>query len=299
MLPNFLIIGAQKAGTTSLLRYLSAHPDVFVLQDKEISCFYNSAAYNSKFHSYSYENYFQGWTGQKCLGNAPVNTLYFAEQTAKNIYTLARSIKLIAILRNPIDRAYSAYWYFVRNGIENRTFEEALAGESYILKEGSFSELCNFTYVSHGFYYSQLIHFYKYFDDKQLLLLLFDDFKNYPELTLTRVCEFLEIDNSIEKAFIRQKYNVSAKARLPLINRIIYDDNSIKKLYQRYFPTKLRHAIKLKLIPKLININLVPHSYPPMSPSNLKYLRQTFLEPNLQLQELLDFDISSWTEISD
>ena len=73
--------------------------------------------------------------------------------------------------------AYSAYNYFVSYGLERLSFEEALKREEYVLKRGTFQERSDFTYVSHGFYYMQLLNFLEYFNRKQLLILLFDDLK--------------------------------------------------------------------------------------------------------------------------
>ena len=159
MIPNFLIIGAQKAGTTSLLRYLEAHPDIFVPDEKEVSVFFDDYHYNKRFEKIPYENYFESWQGEKFAGNGPVNLLYFSDQSAKQIYKFNTSMKLIAILRNPIDRAYSAYWYFVRNGFEKESFESALEREKEILKYSNFEQKANFTYISHGYYHQQLIPF--------------------------------------------------------------------------------------------------------------------------------------------
>lgn len=294
MIPNFLIIGAQKAGTTAMLNYLSLHPDVFIARDKEVSCFYEDKVYNKRFKKYSYEYYFSGWNGQKLMGNAPVNTMYFARESARNIKKLAPSIKLIAILRNPIDRAYSAYWYFTRYGLEKRSFEVALRDEDDIINQGTFFERCNFTYIDHGFYYYQLCHFLENFEREQILIILYDDFKVDELGVLKRVYKFLDLDEHFLQDFRTGKYNVASKARIKRINYLIYSDNILKKLYQKVVPSEVQMLFKQHLIKRILSFNLKKMNVPHMKESTREYLRKIYKEPNQKVGELMDRDLSYW-----
>jgi len=294
MIPNFLIIGAQKAGTTSLINYLSKHPDIYVPEDKEISCFYDDANYNKRFINYPFMKYYDNWKGQKYAGNAPVNTLYFAETTSKRIYDFNPSIKLIAILRNPIERLYSAYWFFVRCGLETESFESALKREVYLLKHGKFKELSDLTYVSHGFYYRQLMNFYKHFDKKQFLILLYDDFKIDPPQTLKSIYNFLEVKEYVDNDLVNKKYNVSSKAKIQSIHNFIFRDHFIKHIYKRALPEGIRYKVRINFIKKILKINLEKFNYPPIDSSTKKYLLKIFEEHNNKLQSLLGRELNSW-----
>jgi hypothetical protein len=90
MLPNFFIIGAQKAGTTFLNNHLAQHPNVYMPKDKEIPYFYNEQFFDKGIEAYKW--YFRGWNGERLVGNAPVNLLYLSNITAKRIYEYKKSI---------------------------------------------------------------------------------------------------------------------------------------------------------------------------------------------------------------
>ena len=112
MLANFLIIGAQKSATTWLADCLIEHPDVFMARPKEIHFF------NHKFDKGIawYKAYFQDWAGQSAVGEATPGYLNHPEAPGRIKATLGDELKLIASLRHPIDRAYSAFWHYTRRG---------------------------------------------------------------------------------------------------------------------------------------------------------------------------------------
>lgn len=294
VIPNFLIIGAQKAGTTSLINYLAKHPDIFVPDHKEISGFYHDENYNKRFKDYPYVRYFDNWQGQEYAGNAPVNLLYFAEETSKRIYAFNPSMKLIAILRNPVQRAYSAYWYFVRCGLETESFESALKREERMLEHGNFYELMNFTYVSHGLYYHQLVHFLRHFGREQLLILLYDDFKNNPSETLRHIYAFLEVKEYFQSDCLNKQYNVSSRPKKQGIHNFIYRDHPVKKIYKKMLPGSFRYKVRMRLIRPILRGNLVPFNYPPMKAPTKQYLARILEESNDKLQKLLRRDLSHW-----
>ncbi len=208
MLPNFFIIGAQKSGTTSLNDILALHPEVFMPEDKEIPYFYNEKLYSKGLENYKW--YFQKWNGQNLVGNAPVNLLYLTEITVKRLYEYNHKLKLICCLRNPIERAYSAYWYFRSNLWENAaTFEEALEKEDWIKQNGTVEQKCNLTYLEHGLYHQQLKAFYEFFSEDQILVLLFEEFKKKPDEIHRRIAAFLNIEYDYFP-------KVTKKATLPL-----------------------------------------------------------------------------------
>jgi len=291
---NFLIIGAQKAGTTSLLRYLGAHPDIFVPNEKEVSAFYDDYNYNKRFETYPYEKYFESRKGEKFAGNGPVNLLYFSDNSAENIYKYNPSMKLIAILRNPIDRAYSAYWYFVRNGFEQESFESALDREKEVLKSGNFEQRANFTYISHGYYYEQLIPFTKIFSNDQLLILFFDDFKKDTKNVLKQIYEFLGIDKCYPDELIGKKFNVGSKSRIQSITNLIYRDHLLKNIYKSLISETIRQFISKSVFRRIRDLNMSPYSYPPIKPATREALQTIYQKPNEKLGDFLGRDLSGW-----
>ena len=108
MLPNFIIAGAEKSGTSSLLFYMSEHEDIFTPAKKEIHFFDDGDNFNEGIDWY--KQWFTGWSGEKAIGECTPIYMYFPE-CAQRIHDVYPEMKLIFILRNPVDRAYSNYWH--------------------------------------------------------------------------------------------------------------------------------------------------------------------------------------------
>ncbi len=210
-LPTFLIIGAQKAGTTSLYRYLAKHPDIkpnFVV--KELSFFdeyYDRGIpwYKSHFpFKRKNKHYFEGTTHYLFNPLAP-----------KRIKDVLPNVKIIALLRNPIDRAYSSYKHQVRAGRETLSFEEAIESEKKRLK-GEKERLSNessyfsynynhFSYLERGKYNEQIQNWLEYFPKEQMFILSSDEFFKNTESSLNKIYNFLEIKPS--QVNIKKQYN--------------------------------------------------------------------------------------------
>ena len=133
-MPNFLIIGANKGGTTSLYNYLNQHPEIFMSPVKEpmffttVECNYTKEEKKSKGLSDAattiedYQKLFRGVENEKAIGEA--STAYLANpRCAKVIKKYVTDMKLISVLRHPVDRAYSNHKMYVRRGLEKRSFD--------------------------------------------------------------------------------------------------------------------------------------------------------------------------------
>ena len=192
MLPDFLIIGAQKGGTSSLFYYLKFHPEIKRPIKKELNyfnIFYNKGVKWYKAHfPFKSENHITGEASPEYL---------FYPLAAERIKKLEPNIKLIVLLRNPIERAYSAYQMNRRKGIDPReTFEEAVQYELNHQKEfGNVynAERYNYFYLERGKYAAQLSKWLVHFDKKQFLVIESESFFNNTESELKRIYQFLEI----------------------------------------------------------------------------------------------------------
>lgn len=210
-LPTFLIIGAQKSGTTSLYRYLAKHPDIRAnLVVKELSFFdeYHGRGlpwYQSHFpFKRKNKHYFEGTTHYLFNPLAP-----------KRIKKVLPSIKVIALLRNPIDRAYSSYKHQVRAGREALSFEDAIELESKRL-QGEKGRLIldptyisynynHFSYLERGKYSDQIHNWLEHFPKEKMLILSSDDFFQDTSQSLNRIYNFLEVDPI--SVNIKKQYN--------------------------------------------------------------------------------------------
>ena len=219
-MPNFLIIGAHKAGTTSLYQYLKQHPQIFMSAVKEPHFFsfmghplnFNDPGFNpTKLQTVAsiddYQALFQDVGDAEAIGEASPSYLYVA-QSASNIYQYLPKVKIIAILRNPVDRAYSNFLH-CRAREHGREplgdFLEALQAEPMRTRD-NWSPLWH--YQQMGFYYQQLQRYYKQFPKEQIRMYLYDDLLSNPEALLQDMFQFLQVNTKFMPD-LSKRYNVS------------------------------------------------------------------------------------------
>jgi hypothetical protein len=199
LLPNFLIIGAARSGTTTLYSHLQGHPDVYLPAQKrpEPHFFLKSAEY-AKGIGYYEERYFSAWRGEKAVGEASTSYL-FGPDVPRRVRSDLPGVRLICILRNPIERAFSSYWHTIASGIETLPFAEAINRENergIPLAGTALGELAPFAYAGRGFYNRQLQRWLGEFDRSRVKIVIFDDFVAAPRRTLADVARFLSISPS-------------------------------------------------------------------------------------------------------
>lgn len=300
ILPNFLIIGAAKSGTTSLYYYLKEHPQIympegkkephfFVLEGKKITDFHHS--YKNLF-SYSvttleeYYHLFEGVTNELAIGEASARYLYHQE-AIDNIKKYVPNVKLIAMLRNPVDRAYSQYCHHRRIKLENiENFSSAIALEEKRIKEGWDS---GFHYVNRGFYYQQLSKFYEKFNPEQIKVIFYEELINDPIKLSQSIYEFLNVDPNFVTPNVEKKYN---QGYLPA-NKNLYSilkktGNLGKNLVPSNLYSSLKSSIKNRLSP------LFKQKIPKLKEEDRKNLIEIYKEDILSLEKLLNKDLSHW-----
>jgi hypothetical protein len=191
-LPNFAIIGTQKGGTTSLYQYLGRHPDVEPAFKKEIHYFDIHFARGLDW----YRAHFPLQTADVVTGEASPSYL-FHPRAAERMHATIPGIRLIVLLRNPIERAFSHYQMNVRKGIETLSFEEATAREPERLRQGDGPDREQhwrwFSYVSRGHYAEQLQRWLDRFPREQLLVIKSEDFFAYPAAVYAQVLRWLSL----------------------------------------------------------------------------------------------------------
>lgn len=287
-----MIGGAQKSGTTSLFRYLGQHPSIMIHDRPEFAFFLNESYNNDSFDKFFYKFYGEIPTGKATILAKHVMLMYSKEAIAR-LYKHNPEALLIVMLRNPIDRAYSAYWYARRLGWEYLpTFEEALMAESERIKQDRFYWI-NCAYLSNSSYFEHLTQLIEIFGRNKLLIYFTEDLAD----NVTNICDEITQKMGIGAGFnwaVNQKYNPAAKARSW---RLAY-------YYQRFSSSKspLRHKIKVgmprtwthKFRMALKKINEEPFSPPPMNESTREELRQHFYQQTLMLSKLLDRSFTVW-----
>ncbi len=195
--PGYIIIGAQKSGTTSLYQWIVQHPNVQQALRKEIHYF-------DRHHEKSVAWYLSHFpqsqdTGRFLLGEATPN-YFFHPTAARRLSQLFPDIKLILVLRNPIERAYSHFQHNIRRNRIQGTFEKALALEEEIFSanKGQLPEVFSQTpeywwhsYVNRGIYSRQLEIWQKYFQPEQLLIFKSEEMFRHPDRTAAKTYDFL------------------------------------------------------------------------------------------------------------
>lgn len=232
LLPDFLIIGAQRAGTTSLFHHLAAHPDVTPSFPKEVHYFTNHyhrgpGWYRSHFPLVAWKTAAQR-RGRPPLLTGEATPYYLAyPHAAQRVRRELPNARLIVLLRNPVDRAYSHYLHEVASGIETLTFADALAREKDRLNselnrmkqdEGYLSfNYQHFSYLERGLYAEQIACWLEHFDRDQLLILCSEEFSAQPARTFDRVLRFLGLRPWEPDSF--RRYHQSGAAALDAKSR--------------------------------------------------------------------------------
>lgn len=193
MLPNLLVIGAQKAGTTTIWHALDRHPDVFMSPKRETGFFYHDHLYNGGAPIYEL-NFFNQWDGQPICGEKTPEYLLHPKVPARIHSTLGSDIKLIAVLRNPAERAFSGYRHNLMMFRESLSFEDALNAEPERISRNP-AALGRFGYLARGYYARHLNAYLSLFERRNILILFFEDLMADQIAEFNKVYEFLGIDS--------------------------------------------------------------------------------------------------------
>jgi hypothetical protein len=298
-MPNFLIIGFEKAGTTSVYHYLKQHPQVFVSPTKETNFFVHEGQ-NPEILPYlakeltvvrslaDYRALFEAVSEHKAVGEA--SPLYLADpKAAECIRHHIPDAKLIALLRDPAERAYSAYWMRVRDGRETRSFEQAVDEELAGRLDDSL-EVERRHYVRWGLYARHLKVYFSRFDRAQLAIYLFDDLQADPGGLMRELFRFLEVDDRfVPDTSIR--YNASGTPRNRLL-RPLFGKSAVTRTLRRALPGPLgRRAASIQEAWRSRAL-----AKPPMPPKVRRRLVAGYRRDILELQGMLERDLSGWLE---
>ncbi len=300
VLPNFLTIGAPKAGTSAIYYYLKQHPQIYMSPVKEPHFFalenhslnFQGPGDKDRFRDAvtqleEYEKLFANVSREVAIGEA--STTYLSSETAPlRIKHYIPDVKLIAILRNPVDAAYASFLHLVRDGDEPLAdFGLALEAEEKRVRQ-NWEGIWH--YQRRGFYAEQLERYFQHFDRDRLKVYRYDDFKANPNVVLRDIFEFLEVDPGFMPD-MSAKYNVSAMPKNPLLNKMMVKPNPLKSAINMALPKTMRSAIATRL--KHWNFQ---DKKPPLSPELRDRLHQNYREDMLKLQDLIQQDLSEWLE---
>ncbi len=297
MMPNFFIVGAARSGTTSLDRYLSQHPEIYITPRKETHffaqdflppCFQGPG--DERLNRLlirdedQYAQLFSGVTGAKAIGESSAFYLCFPG-TAERIAQAVPDAKIIILLREPVDRAYSAYTFLV--GREPLGFAEGLSREEERKQKG-FEPM--WWYKELGLYYRQVKYYLEVFGTQRVKVLLYDELFANPGQTLRDVFTFLGVKEDVV-IDTSVRYNVAGAPKSPrlytLLDHFIYNPGPLEKLIKSLVPQHLRLAWASKAIGTFTRPV-------PMHPQIHAQLEAYFAEDVRKLEDLLHRDLLCW-----
>ena len=287
--PEVFLIGAQKAGTTTLAYLLDQHPRITVAQPKEPHFFTHNL------------NKGLGWYERR-FPDSPANTgaVYIDASTSyamapitkdergwqedyedvpSRIFLIRPDARFIYSLRDPVERAYSAYWHNVRTGIENREFGTALLNDPF--------------YLDVGDYHGQLLPWLDYFPLRSFLFVLFEDIKGAPERVAKECCEFLGLDEidisfrldsaknpSYQTSWIGRKMNRLARSK------VLRTNPDLRATLKSAVPKSARNFLS--------NIKVGSTPVPAMKDEDRSFLVEYFRERNRDFEELIGVSLDRW-----
>ncbi|MCS6917804.1 MAG: sulfotransferase domain-containing protein [Chitinophagales bacterium] len=289
MLPNFLCVGAQKAGTTTLDQILRQHPDIFLPRKVKETKFFVFADRYAKGAAWYEQEFFSEWNGQKAVGEVDPAMMFEEPAAGRIAETLGRNVKLIFLLRHPATRAYSHYLMSRRRGFETLSFQEALQAEPQRLQQDSDRRL-QFSYLARGYYAGQIERFLKLFPrDHMLFLIMEEDLIRNRSLTFRRIQEFLDVPVRPLNLDIRR--NEAADIRLPWLHRLMRGKGLIRSAASVLLPRSLRRRLQQAGE----RLNTAPSRTPQLSPQRAaELIEQYFLTDIKRLEQLIDRDLSCW-----
>jgi len=296
--PDFLVIGAAKSGTSALYNQLAAHPQVFMSPVKEPNFFalrHRGADFQgpsdadtinrrSVADPEEYRKLFSRAADERASGEA--STLYlYSPAAAAEIRRFNPAMKLIALLRNPVERAFSSYRHLVRDGRETESFAGGLDAEEDRIAAG-WSHIWHYTRA--GFYAQQLERFREAFPDDQLAVFTYDSFSAQPETVLREIFAFLGVDPEVLPDTSR-RYNVSGRPRFGLLHRLVIQQNPLKSMLRPFIP----RALRKRVVTATQSWNVVADA-PQIEPAVRDRLNALFADEIDRLESDLGLDLAAW-----
>ncbi|MBX5436088.1 MAG: sulfotransferase [Alicyclobacillaceae bacterium] len=291
--PNFLIVGAAKSGTTSLDRYLDQHPEIYMAPRKETH-YFAAPEMPEKFEGpgdeaftanlirdeAEYAAMFERVNQEKAIGESSVYYLYYpgcAERIARQV-----DVKIIMVLRNPVERAYSAYMHLVRDGRETLDFAEALQQEAERNRK-RYQPL--WLYREVGQYAEQVERYLHVFGERNVKIVSYDEFNRETQRVLRDIFSFLGVDPDV-KVDTSVRYNATG---VPIggLYDIATQSNWLTRLLKPLVPSSVRTKLRLKAK----NMTM---QRKPLDDEIRQWLRSQFQEEVRHLHEVVRRPVFKW-----
>jgi hypothetical protein len=297
-LPNLLIVGVAKSGTSSLHQYLAQHPEIFMSKVKEPRFISSQvmdfpmggpkddlveAWYKKDFEDY--KHLFSGVANQKVIGESSADTFYFHKKTIPVIQKYFGDPKILVILRNPISRAYSAYQHLLRDDREHLPLKEALLQEQNRIRENY--ELI-YHYKAVGLYSEALQAFFDNFSNVKVVIN--EELSKNPKESLKEIFKFLEVDSDVT-INTDTRYNLSGIPRWRFAHQVLFEGRAFLEPVRRIARLFLSGERRAKISRRLMEGNLQKAF---IDEESKKELQAFFRKDIEKTQQILNKDLSHW-----
>lgn len=269
-LPTFLVIGAMRSGTTSVSVALAEHPEVFMPPGKELHFFDEHFDRGVDWYRARFAD-----AAEPCVGEGTPRYMYDPRAVAR-MADVVPDARLVAILRNPLDRAYSHWQHELTRGREDLGFAEAIEAEPDRLAAMDPLRASHFAYLDRGRYLGQLRTVCDLYPRSSLHVMLFEEFRTGPEERFRSLCRFLGVDQGYRPTSLDRTWNPSYRVRW----------RSVHRLAERS-PGPLRRVLHR------LNVRRMAATAP-MDPELRRRLVDRFADENAELAAWLGRDLSVW-----
>lgn len=285
-LPNFLMCGAGKSGTTTVWDILRRHPDVFMPVPKE-HAFFTSAAYDrSTYHRGIgwYETLFAAAGAHRAIGEASGAYLFDA-QAPELIRRHVPDARLLFIFRDPVERAYSHYWQERKRGVALPPFADVIAK-----RLPPFDRL-----VRTSRYATHLQRYFAVFPREQMLCLRYEELRDDPGRLLARACTFLDIDPDRLGDVKRRRLNPAGQPRFDTLERVLRSGRVLAAA--RALAPDWMRPVGRRLLGRTKGLNRMMVTPPPMSVDTYRRLHAELGDEIDRLESLLGWDLRAWKRV--
>ncbi len=291
-LPTFLVVGIEKAGTTSIYQYLNQHPQVYMSPVKETNFLerdwenFQGKPNPKRIDTWEkYCNLFNNVQDEIAIGEVSPNYLFHYKSSSERIIKYVPDVKMIAILRNPVDRAYSDYLMHLRDSINVEKVRS-------LTEQVKFHADTSFT-IKKGFYYTPVKYYFDTFGKERVKIYLYNDLSEDSLAMMQDMYQFIGVNSNFTPD-TSQRQQVAAVPKNQSLNNLIKTKNPVRSAVSSVLRAVIPLEMRQKLRSGLINLNSGGKELQPLSSEERKILADFYHEDILKLQDLIQRDLSCW-----
>lgn len=290
ILPTFFVVGVGKGGTTSLYHYLDEHPDIYMPVHKEPAYFVKTKPFGFWLRTLDeYQKHFSGGAEMPHRGDCSTGYLYYHLEAAPAIHKLVPDAKIIVIIRNPLERVRSLYWFNVKEGVESLSLEDALASEKQRIEnnwEGRYH------YVEGSKTAEAITHYQNLFGKENCKVVFFDNLKEDARSLMDSIFDFLGVE-LIELKGHQEMHNKSGVPRSLFMVKLLKQKSFFKSALKLATPKKVRRKLKSKM--ETINLKNYDKNF---DYTMEKSLTHEFSREIRKLEAITGRDLSHWIPLN-